>query len=250
MKKTLVLAMLVAVTLAPFVGFAAEEKKDEAAPDPIALNTDAQKLSYTIGTQVGTSMKGDGLDIDMKTFIRGIEDARAGREFALSADEMKMVMQTFQQKMMEKMQAERAAAGEKAGAEGAKFLAENANKPGVKTTDSGLQYIVEKTGDGEVPKATDVVRTHYRGTLIDGTVFDSSYDRGEPAEFPVNGVIPGWTEALQMMHVGDKWKLFIPADLAYGERGAGNGQIPPNATLIFDIELLNIVKDNSIAIPK
>lgn len=250
MKKTLVLAVLVAVALAPSFGYAAEEKNEDAAVAPIKLDTKAQKVSYIIGTQIGTSMKGDDLDIDMKSFIRGIEDARAGREPALSKEEMQEVMAAFQQEMMQKAQAARAAAGEKAAAEGEKFLADNAKKPGVKTTPSGLQYMVEKSGDGAMPKETDVVRTHYRGTLVDGTVFDSSYDRGEPVEFPVNGVIPGWTEALQMMHVGDKWKLFIPAKLAYGERGAGNGQIPPNATLIFDIELLNIVKDNSIAIPK
>lgn len=249
MKNLLTVAVLAAVMLAPVAAFAAEGDKAEAKPEPIKLDTDAQKVSYVIGSQIGTSIKSDGIEIDMDAFIRGLTDARAGRELALTQEEMQQAMTTFREQMMAKMQAARAEAGAKANEEGVKFLAENAEKPGVKTTDSGLQYVVVEEGSGATPKATDVVRTHYRGTLIDGTEFDSSYARGEPAEFPVNGVIAGWTEALQLMQVGDKWKLFIPADLAYGERGAGQ-DIPPNATLIFDIELLEIVKDNSIAIPQ
>lgn len=249
MKNLLTVAVLAAVMLAPVAAFAAEGDKAEAKPEPIKLDTDAQKVSYVIGSQIGTSIKSDGIEIDMDAFIRGLTDARAGRELALTQEEMQQAMTTFREQMMAKMQAARAEAGAKANEEGVKFLAENAQKPGVKTTDSGLQYVVVEEGSGATPKATDVVRTHYRGTLIDGTEFDSSYARGEPAEFPVNGVIAGWTEALQLMQVGDKWKLFIPADLAYGERGAGQ-DIPPNATLIFDIELLEIVKDNSIAIPQ
>lgn len=245
-KKVLV---LIAVALAPFVGFAAEEKKEAAKVEPIALETEVQKVSYVIGSQIGTSIKADGIDIDLKTLIRGIEDAQAGRELAMTQEQMQQVMAAFREQMMAKVQAQRAEAGEKANAEGAKFLAENGKKPGVKTTESGLQYIEVEEGKGATPSATDVVRTHYRGTLIDGTEFDSSYARGEPVEFPVNEVIQGWTEALQLMQVGDKWKLFIPSQLAYKENGAGQ-DIPPHATLIFDIELLDIVKDSSIAIPQ
>ena len=249
MKKICILALLAAAALMPFAGFAADEKKEDAKVEPIKLETDAQKVSYAIGSQIGNSMKTDGIEIDMDPFIRGMADARDGRELAMTPEEMKVVMDAFREQLMAKMQAERNKAGEEAGAEGAAFLAANAEKPGVKTTDSGLQYIVVEEGSGATPAATDVVRTHYRGTLIDGTEFDSSYARGEPAEFPVNRVIPGWTEALQMMKVGDKWKLFIPAALAYGDRGAGQ-DIPPNAALIFDIELLDVVKDSSIAIPQ
>lgn len=249
MKNLLTLAVLGAVILAPVAAFAAEGDKEEAKPAPIKLETEAQKVSYVIGSQIGTSIKSDGIEIDLDAFVRGLTDARAGRELAMTQEEMQQAMQGFREQMMAKMEAERAEAGAKAGAEGAKFLAENAEKPGVKTTESGLQYVVVEEGDGATPEASDVVRTHYRGTLIDGTEFDSSYARGEPAEFPVNGVIAGWTEALQLMQVGDKWKLFIPSDLAYGERGAGQ-DIPPNAALIFDIELLEIVEDGSIAIPQ
>jgi len=235
--------------MAPVTGLAVEGAKKEAEPDPVSLESNIEKVSYIIGSQIGTQMKGQGIDIDVDKFVRGLTDARAGRKLALSPEESQEVMAAFQEEMMEKMQAARAEAGGKATAEGATFLAENAKKPGVKTTESGLQYLVVEEGKGDTPAATDVVRTHYRGTLIDGTEFDSSYARGEPAEFPVNRVIPGWTEALQLMQVGDKWKLFIPSELAYGERGAG-ADIPPNSTLIFDIELLDIVKDNSIAIPQ
>lgn len=250
MSKGKIVTVFAALALLTLVATAAEEKKEESKANPVDLSTEVQKVSYTIGTQIGKSLKGDKIDIDMDAFVRGIEDARNDKEMALTQAEMSEVMNSFRQKMMERVQKERAAAAEKNTAEGEKFLAENAKKEGVKTLPSGLQYEVIKAGQGASPKATDTVRTHYRGTLLDGTEFDSSYARNEPAEFPVNGVIPGWTEALQLMHVGDKWKIFVPANLAYGERGAGQ-DIPPNATLIFDIELLDIVKnDGSIAIPQ
>ncbi|MCC6489599.1 MAG: FKBP-type peptidyl-prolyl cis-trans isomerase [Candidatus Hydrogenedentes bacterium] len=246
MRKGITGVLLAVLALSPLAAWAAEEAK----PAPVELNSDVQKVSYSIGTQIGTSMKNDGIEIDIKAFVRGIEDARGGKPLALTQEQMQQVMTAFRQQMMQKIQAERAAAGEKAASEGAKFLEENGKKPGVKTLPSGLQYLVVTEGKGEMPKATDTVKTHYRGTLIDGKEFDSSYARNEPAEFPVDGVIPGWTEALQLMHVGDKWKLFIPANLAYGENGAGQ-DIPPNATLVFDIELLEIVKPEAgtIAIP-
>lgn len=238
MKKTKIMLVLIALTIAPATGLAVEGAKEEPAPEPVSLETDMEKVSYIIGSQIGTGMKGQGIELVEEKFIRGLQDGRAGRELALTLEEIQTVMAAFQQQLIEK-----------AGAAGTAFLAENAEKPGVKTTESGLQYVVVEEGDGDTPKATDVVRTHYRGTLIDGTEFDSSYARGEPAEFPVNGVIPGWTEALQLMQEGDKWKLFIPSELAYGPRGAGQ-DIPPYAALVFEIELLEIVEDNSIAIPQ
>jgi FKBP-type peptidyl-prolyl cis-trans isomerase FklB len=152
---------------------------------------------------------------------------------------VQQVMQDFQKKMMAKQMAAREEGLGKNKAEGEKFLADNKKKEGIKTTASGLQYKVITAGTGKTPKATDTVKTHYRGTLINGTEFDSSYKRGEPAEFPVNGVIKGWTEALQLMKEGAKWQLFIPSELAYGERGAGR-DIGPNSTLIFDIELISV----------
>ena len=205
------------------------------------LETDVQKVSYTIGTQIGSSMEADGIKIDITSFVRGIEDARSGKPLALSQDQMQKVMASFRERMMEQMTVERAAAGEKAAAEGARFLEENAKKPGVKVLASGLQYVVVEEGNGETPKATDTVRTYYCGSLIDGSEFDHCCSYKEPTQFPVDGVIAGWTEALLLMHVGGKWRIFIPPHLAYGEKGAGR-QIPPNSTLVFDLELLEIVK--------
>ena len=196
-----------------------------------------KQLSYVLGADIGTDLKRSQLEIKVEPFVRAIEDVVGNQTMAMTQDEMKVILDGYKQKQMEKMKV----AAEKNLADGQAFLAENEKKPGVKKTASGLQYLVVTEGKGEMPKATDTVRTHYRGTLIDGTEFDSSYSRNEPTEFPVNGVIPGWTEALQLMKVGDKWKLFIPAELAYGERGAG-GDIGPNSTLVFDIELLEIVK--------
>ena len=177
--------------------------------------------------------------INPDALAAAMKDIFAGAKPQLTDEEVQQVMQDFQKKMMAKQMAAREEGLAKNKGEGEKFLAENKKKEGVKTTASGLQYKVIKDGTGKTPKATDTVKTHYRGTLINGTEFDSSYKRGEPAEFPVNGVIKGWTEALQLMKEGAKWQLFIPSNLAYGERGAGQA-IGPNATLIFDIELLDI----------
>lgn len=157
----------------------------------------------------------------------------------MSEEEYRNTMANFRKEMMAKQQAQMKTKGEKNKKEGDAFLAENKDKKGIVSLPSGLQYKVIKEGEGDTPKATDKVTVHYRGTLIDGTEFDSSYGRGEPATFPVNGVIPGWTEALQLMNAGSKWQLFIPSKLAYGERGAG-GKIGPNSTLIFDVELISI----------
>lgn len=203
------------------------------AADKVELTT-KQKSSYAIGVNIGRSFKQQGLDADTEQLVKGFKDAMAGT-IALSDAELQEAMMKLQQEMM----AAQAAKGEKAKGEGADFLAANKSKEGVKATASGLQYKVLKEGTGPKPKATDTVVAHYRGTLIDGTEFDSSYKRGEPTEFPLNGVIKGWTEGLQLMPVGSKYQFFIPSDLAYGERGAG-GQIPPNATLIFEVELVSI----------
>ena len=171
-----------------------------------------------------------------------VEDTFADKESRLTEEEIRDTIAKLQTRSQEKQKAEQDAATEKNKAAGAAYLAENGKKEGVVTTESGLQYKQVTAGDGAKPAAEDTVTVHYKGTLIDGTVFDSSYDRGEPIEFPVNGVIKGWTEALLMMKAGAKWKLFIPSDLAYGERGAG-GSIPPSATLIFEIELLEVIND-------
>ncbi|TQV81047.1 FKBP-type peptidyl-prolyl cis-trans isomerase [Aliikangiella coralliicola] len=195
------------------------------------------KASYGIGRNMGTQLfeqPFDGIDID--AVVDGLVDAFKRQPSPVSQQEMDAAFQHISQII----QAKQAEQSKGIIEEGEKFLAENATKDGVTVTESGLQYEVINEGSGEKPSATSTVRTHYHGTLIDGTVFDSSYERGQPAEFAVNGVIPGWTEALQMMTVGSKWKLSIPYQLAYGERGAG-AAIGPYSTLVFDVELLEIV---------
>ena len=208
--------------------------------EKIETTTPKQRVSYSIGVDLGNNFKRQNVYIDPKVMAAGIADAIAGKT-VLTEAEMREAMTKFQQEMMAKMQSGQKVDGEKNLKAGEEFLVANAKKDGVKTTASGLQYKVLKSGNGKTPKATDTVKTHYHGTLIDGTVFDSSVDRGEPVTFPVNGVIPGWTEALQLMKEGDKWQLFIPAKLAYGERGAGE-KIGPNSALIFEVELLSIEK--------
>lgn len=213
--------------------------------DKPELVTPKQRVSYSLGASIGGNFKRQEIDIDATAFAAGIIDAMSGK-CALAPDEMRQVLTAFQQEMQSKMEDKQKAMDEESATEGPKnlmkgeeYLTANAKKEGVKTTASGLQYKVIKSGSGRTPKATDVVKTHYHGTLIDGTVFDSSVERGEPISFPVNRVIPGWTEALQMMKEGDKWQLFIPAKLAYGERGAGD-KIGPNSTLIFEVELIAV----------
>jgi FKBP-type peptidyl-prolyl cis-trans isomerase FklB len=216
------------------------------AQDAPAVNTDKEKISYSIGMDIGTNLKRQELDLDPATVAAGLKDALSGGKTQLTSEQVREVLTQFQQEMRAKSEARTAKLTEKNKAEGDAFLAENKKKKGVVTLPSGLQYKILTEGKGPLPKATDTVSTHYRGTLIDGTQFDSSYDRKEPATFPVNGVIPGWTEALQLMKVGSKWQLFVPADLAYGPRGAGQ-VIGPNATLIFDVELLSIEKEQPAA---
>jgi FKBP-type peptidyl-prolyl cis-trans isomerase len=207
----------------------------------IALETQKQKVSYSIGMDIGKNLKQNEIDVEMEALARGIKDALAdsGSTPLLTQAQIEETMQKFQQEMMVKQNEKVNAMSGKNKNEGEVFLVENAQKEGVVALPSGLQYKIVKAGNGPKPKLTDEVTTHYRGTLTDGTEFDSSYKRGQPTSFPVNGVIAGWTEALQLMPVGSKWQLFIPSNLAYGERGAG-GVIGPNATLVFEIELLAI----------
>ena len=209
------------------------------AEEPKALSTQKEKISYGIGVNIGKSLQNDNLDVDVDILARGIRDVFSGGKLQLTDEEHRAAMTAAQREVMEKQKEAATKAGEKNKKEGEAFLAGNKKKEGVVTLPSGLQYKVLKAGDGKSPAATDKVETNYRGTLIDGTEFDSSYKRGKTAVFPVTGVIPGWTEALQKMKVGDKWQLFVPPELAYGERGAGR-DIGPNATLIFEVELVSI----------
>lgn len=232
-KKQLVLAVVasLSILLPNFAGAAG----NKAAP----LKTDAEKLSYTFGRNIGNSLKQAETDIVLDALSRGIDDSLHDKASQVPEEEMTRLSQEFNQKRMANQAAKIKESSEKNQKEGAAFLEQNKKKEGVKVTASGLQYRVEKKGEGPTPKETDTVKVDYRGTLLDGTEFDSSYKRGEPAVFPLNGVIKGWTEALQLMTVGSKYQLVIPAELAYGERGAG-GMIGPNATLLFDVELLSI----------
>lgn len=208
------------------------------AQDKAPLKDQKDKASYSIGHDIGNTFKKQNVDLNLDALINGLKDALAGKE-AMPKEERDKTLAAFQKELIDKQTAASKAAGEKNAAEGEKFLAENKTKEGVKTTASGLQYKVLKEGSGESPKSTDMVITNYKGTLLDGTEFDSSYKRKEPATFPVNRVIAGWTEALQLMKPGSKYQLFIPSKLAYGERGAGR-DIGPNSTLIFEVELVGI----------
>jgi FKBP-type peptidyl-prolyl cis-trans isomerase FklB len=206
----------------------------------VKLETQKDKVSYSIGLTFGKNINRDSVAINPDVFLRGVLDASADSAHRLMTDkEMQETMTVFQQDMQKKQMEQAHAAGEKNRLEGEAFLAENAKKPGVVTLPSGLQYKVLVEGKGKKPTAQATVKTHYSGKLLNGTEFDSSIKRGEPAVFPCSGVIRGWTEALLLMPVGSKWELYIPASLAYGEAGAG-GVIPPNATLIFQVELIAI----------
>lgn len=194
-----------------------------------------QRLSYIVGENMATQLKNDGVELDTDALVMAVSDVLAGNASRLSEADKRATIEEMQ-KISQEKQAEGAAKNKAAGEA---YLAENAKKDGVTTTESGLQYKVLVAGDGAQPTTNDQVQVHYRGTLIDGTVFDSSYDRGEPIVFPVTGVIQGWVEALQLMKVGDKFELTIPSDLAYGANGSGP-VIGPDATLVFEVELLDI----------
>jgi len=218
--------------------------KPKTATTPVfffnyTATTEKQKLSYAIGMTIGEGMKKDAPDIDTAIVMQALKDALAGGKLRMTDEEAKGVMNSFRAEMIKKKQAEELRLSETNKQAGEKFLAENKAREGVVTLPDGLQYKIIKQGTGPKPTASDTVVTNYRGTLIDGTEFDSSYKRGQPATFPVGQVIKGWTEALQLMPVGSKWELYVPADLAYGQRSPGP-EIGPNSTLIFDVELLSI----------
>ncbi len=208
-----------------------------ACQKKVKLDTDMKKASYAIGQQIGGNLKQQNIDFDADALAMALRDAAAGKN-EMSKEDMQAAMMKLQEMAMKKQQ-ETADNNAKAGKE---FLEKNKSAAGVKATASGLQYIVEKEGTGGTPTKDDVVKVHYKGTLTNGEQFDSSYDRGQPAEFPVGGVIPGWTEALQLMKVGGKAKLFIPPELAYGP--SGRPGIPPNSVLVFEVELVDIVKQD------
>ncbi len=205
------------------------------------LKTDIDSVSYSIGMDVGMTFQRQGIEVNPETFLQGFKDiSDTSAKRLMTEEQVRATMMAFQQKMMAKAQEKMMQQSGPANTEGEKFLAENKTKSGVVTTASGLQYKIIKAGKGKKPNAASEVRVHYKGTLIDGTEFDNSYKRGEPITFPVGGVIPGWTEALQLMPVGSKWQVFIPSQLGYGNNQSG--PIPPGSTLIFDVELLAVVK--------
>jgi FKBP-type peptidyl-prolyl cis-trans isomerase FklB len=225
---------LIAVALMLLLFGGAVQAQSKATP-----KTQKEKVSYSIGVNIGKNMKMQGVDVEQGFLMQGLKDGLNNAKCIMSDKDMDATMKTFSQEMSNKMQAKQKADGEKNQKEGEAFLAANKKKAGVITLPSGLQYKIMKAGNGAKPTASQTVKCHYQGTLIDGTEFDSSYKRGEPAEFPVGQVIKGWVEALQLMPVGSKWQLYIPSDLAYGPNGQGQ-IIGPNAVLIFDIELLSI----------
>lgn len=211
----------------------------QAAQKKTVLKTQMDKVSYCIGLDVGRNFKQQEIAVNPDLLVKGIKDALSGVTPALTDDQIREVMTAFQTEMMGKMGEKSKKAGEKNKQEGETFLAENKKKQGVVTLPSGLQYKILVDGKGRKPALKDTVTAHYRGTLLDGTEFDSSYKRGEPTSFAVGSVIKGWTEVLQLMHVGSKWQVYIPAHLAYGDRGASQ-EIGPNSTLIFEIELIAV----------
>ena len=227
---------LKSLVILPILFFGAHAMADTHAA---TLDNDKQKLSYIFGIQVGQNMVAEGVELEMDAFTAGVADMMAGKQPQLDQADAEKVIGEFQQKKAKEMAADMNAKQEVAAA----YIEANAKKDGVVTTESGLQYKIIKAGDGAKPTPEDKVIAHYKGTLLDGTVFDSSYDRGEPATFPVTGVIQGWQETLQLMSEGGKWEIVVPANLAYGPRGAGQGSpIGPNETLKFEIELIAITK--------
>ncbi len=236
MRSFLTLAFACVVGLGAAVHADAQTKKGTTVTPKTAADT----MSYAVGQQIGKSLVDQKLEVDVEMLVAGLRDMLADTP-KLSLEQLQNSMMALQQQQMAKAQAENAKKGEVNKAKGEAFLAENKKKPGVMTTPSGLQYKVITEGKGKKPTKENTVKVHYTGTLIDGTVFDSSVKRGEPIEFPLGGVIPGWTEGVQLMSVGSKYMLYIPAELGYGPNGAG-GAIGPNETLIFEVELLDITK--------
>ncbi len=244
--KLLTLAALTASTII-LTACGAEEKKEVAVEEAPAVSTISmsssvdERLSYIVGENMAGQFQRDGIELDVDALTLAVKNVQAGAEPLLTEDEKRQTIAEIQQRGQEQQRAELEALATKNKTEGEAYLAANSQKEGVITTESGLQYKEVTAGEGDTPSAADTVTVHYKGTLIDGTVFDSSYERGQPATFPVGGVIPGWVEALQLMNVGDKFELAIPSDLAYGPSGTGP-EIGPNATLLFEVELLEVAK--------
>lgn len=238
MKKGFLFLTVVALVVLTGSLIAENRQKNEKEKKQV-LESQKDKVSYSIGWDIGNSFKKQSIEINPDILLKGINDVLSGDNPQMTEKEMGETMMNFQKEMMAKRAETQKNIGEKNKKEGEEFLAKNKNNKGIVSLPSGLQYRVIKEGNGKIPKLTDTVTVHYKGTLIDATEFDSSYKRGEPAKFPVSGVIKGWTEALQLMKVGSKWELFIPSNLAYAERGAGN-IIGPNAVLVFQVELLSI----------
>ncbi len=236
--------LIVAILMVGLSLSATAQKPDKAAkstnPATIELKTFEDSVAYAIGINVGNSLLKDDLLLDVDIIKAGLNDVLYTKKEKLSKEELDRVFQAFSAQIQEKQMQKQAQEGTKNLLKGRNFMEENKKKPGVKVTPSGLQYEVITDGTGAKPVATDKVKVHYVGTLLDGSKFDSSVDRGEPVTFPLGNVIKGWTEGLQLMPVGSKYRFFIPADLGYGERGAPGGQIGPNETLIFEVELINI----------
>lgn len=237
MKKLLALSLI--ATLGLWLGTASTAQDGDAAAAP-KLESMEQKASYSIGFSIGTNIKNSGGEVDVDLVAQGMKAALAGKESALDAKASAEAMRAFQTAARKRADEQRKKASADNIAKGKAFLEANAKKEGVKTTASGLQYKVLKAGSGPKPTTSNKVKVHYHGTLIDGTVFDSSVDRGEPIEFPVTGVIKGWVEGLQLMSVGAKFQLVIPSELAYGANPRPGGKIGPNAVLVFEVELLEI----------
>ncbi|MDF1577003.1 MAG: FKBP-type peptidyl-prolyl cis-trans isomerase [Desulfurivibrionaceae bacterium] len=236
MKKKIIVTLALCLFMAgPF----ACSKTPEEEGKNVELDTFANEISYVVGQDIGSSLREIKSEINAAALFAGIDDSLNGREPRIGLEQAEALKQEFTRKLQQEFAARAEEAAGRNLAEGETFLAENKGKEGVVTTESGLQYIVVAEGDGPVPGKTDTVKVHYRGTLIDGTEFDSSYARGEAAVFQVGAVIPGWTEALQLMKVGSKYQLFLPPDLAYGEKQVSQ-EIGPNSTLIFDVELVGI----------
>ncbi len=235
LKKFFLIGLIVLHALAAPV-FAADKQADDTVEN---LETQKERISYSVGYFYYNAIRGQGYDIDYNAFLQGVKDCEAGGPALLNEQERKAALTQFKNEMQQMQAKKKKDLLEKNKAEGTAFLAENKKKEDVKTLESGLQYKILEKGDGKSPSPQDTIKCHYRGTTIDGKLFDSSYKRGEPATFKLDGVIEGWTEAIQLMKTGGKWKIFVPPELAYGDRGAGNA-IEPGSTLIFEVELLSI----------
>jgi FKBP-type peptidyl-prolyl cis-trans isomerase len=252
MKKLVLFTVIAAfaMTASHVFAQAAGEGKKTVTTQPTtksAFANENDEVSYALGFQIGNELKSGGIDINIKVFTKAIEDVMGDKELAMSKEQIITALTNFQNKMRAKAEKQMKEMGDKNQTEAKKFLEENAKKEGVKTLPSGLQYKVIKEGSGKTPKATDKVKVNYVGKFLNGEEFDSSYKRGEPAEFNADQVIPGWTEALTKMKEGSKWELFIPPSLGYGEMG--RGPIPPNSMLIFEVELLKVESGDTTKAP-